>query len=232
MESSAIIQPGANVHRGPSPGIVATVSVLLFATSLVLTKVVTNGAAYPMPYFSFDKIRGYFLQFSELERFDAMLQFGSAVPLGIFTAAITSRLKFHGVNASGVNIALYGGIGASIFIAISGLCGWVISQLSAFKETEAIHGFQLFDFITGGVAHVVSLGLLIAGVSVTAAFTKLIPRWMVWLGLATAVCCELSTLSLFFPIFYVFIPLGRFPGFIWMIAVGFTMPATRINKGQ
>src|ERR1700733_9614620 len=111
MESSAIIQPRANVHRGPSPGIVATISVLLFVTSLVLTKVVTNGAAYPVPYFSFDKIRGYFLQFSELERFDAMLQFGSAVPLGIFTAAITSRLKFHGVSASGVNIALYGGIG-------------------------------------------------------------------------------------------------------------------------
>jgi hypothetical protein len=177
-------------------------------------------------------MRAYYLQFSELERFDAMLQFGSAVPLGIFTAAITSRLKFHGVNASGVNIALYGGIAASLFIAISGLSGWVLSQLSALKETEAIHGFQLLDFITGGVAHVVTLGLLIAGVSVTAAFTKLIPRWMVWLGLASAACCELSVLSMFFPAFYLFIPLGRFPGFIWMIAVGFTLPASRINKLQ
>ena len=53
------------------------------------------------------------------------------------------------------------------------------------------------------------LGFFLAGVSLTAGYYKLIPRWLVWLGIAVAVACELATLTVLnFKAGY-FIPVGR-----------------------
>jgi hypothetical protein len=63
-----------------------------------------------------------------------------------------------------------------------------------------------------------------AGVSIPGAFMKLLPRWIVVLGLVLAVAGELSWFHLVSPGALFLIPLTRFPGFIWLIAVGFAMP--------
>jgi hypothetical protein len=68
---------------------------------------------------------------------------------------------------------------------------------------------------------------LIAGVSVTAGFTKLLPKWIVILGLLIAVVGELSWLDILFPRALFLIPLTRFPGFVWLIAAGFALPNKR-----
>src|SRR5262244_1777443 len=59
-------------------------------------------------------------------------------------------------------------------------------------------GVHLLSFATGGVGFVVPFGLLVAGVCIIAWFTKMLPRWLVWLGLGVAVIAELSTVSLVF----------------------------------
>jgi hypothetical protein len=79
----------------------------------------------------------------------------------------------------------------------------------------------------GGPGFSVPMGLLMAGISVTAAFLKLLPRWVIVLGLVLAVAGELSWLNLAFPKLLFLIPLVRFPGFIWLIAVGFLLPKAR-----
>jgi hypothetical protein len=66
-----------------------------------------------------------------------------------------------------------------------------------------------------------------AGVSVTAAFMKLLPKWVIVFGLILAAAGELSWLYLAFPRLLFLIPLVRFPGFIWLIAVGFLLPKAR-----
>ncbi|MGI8959585.1 MAG: hypothetical protein ACR2IV_07475 [Bryobacteraceae bacterium] len=43
-------------------------------------------------------------------------------------------------------------------------------------------------------------------------------------GLLLAVAGELSWLNLVFPQILFLVPLVRFPGFIWLIAVGFALP--------
>jgi len=63
-----------------------------------------------------------------------------------------------------------------------------------------------------------------AGVCIPAAFLKLMPKWIVALGLVLAVAGELSWLNLVFPQALFLIPLVRFLGFIWLIAAGFTLP--------
>jgi hypothetical protein len=80
----------------------------------------------------------------------------------------------------------------------------------------------------GGPGFSIPMGLLMAGVSITAAFMKVLPRWVIVFGLILAVAGELSWLHLmFFPKLLFLIPLVRFPGFIWLIAVGFLLPRSR-----
>ena len=63
-----------------------------------------------------------------------------------------------------------------------------------------------------------------AGVSISAGLTKLMPKWIMILGLFLAACGELSVFHLICPQLLFLIPLVRFPGFIWIIAVGFALP--------
>ncbi len=74
------------------------------------------------------------------------------------------------------------------------------------------------------------LGLFLAGISIPAGLYKLMPRWLIWLGIAVAIACELASLTLLlnFTAGY-FIPVGRFISIIWMIGVSLTLPAS-INR--
>ena len=222
------IQPGdVSYHRGPSLGALCVVFVSLSILSLAVTGVMTGGAHFPTPYEPVALAQDYFSRYAAVIRIAAFLQFGAAIPLGIFTATVTSRLKFLGMRAAGADIALFGGFAASVFLALSAGAGWVLTQPGMATEASALRALQLLGFVTGGPGHVVTLGLLLAGVSVPSAFTKLIPRWLVWLGLIVVAICELSALSLVFPTAGILLPLGRFPAFIWLIGAGFTMPKSR-----
>jgi hypothetical protein len=134
------------------------------------------------------------------------------------------------VNVAGVYIALFGGFASSILLAISALSSWALSQPGVANEIGAMRTLQLIGFATGGVGHVAMLGLLLAGVSVPALFLRLTPRWIAWLGLVLAATCELSTLSMVFPMASILLPLGRFPAFTWLIGMGFTLPKSRASR--
>jgi hypothetical protein len=71
------------------------------------------------------------------------------------------------------------------------------------------------------------MGLLMAGVSISAGLTNLIPKWIMILGLFLAACGELSVFHFISPQLLFLIPLVRFPGFIWIIAVAFALPRYR-----
>jgi hypothetical protein len=86
---------------------------------------------------------------------------------------------------------------------------------------------QLLAFGSGGFAHTLSLGLLLAGVSVPALSFGLLPRWLCWAGLTVAAICMCSVFALLLPELSVLLPLARFPGYLWLIGVGFALPKAR-----
>jgi hypothetical protein len=211
--------------RGPNPGILAVIFTLLF--NLGLSFVVTftpNVPHFPGPWEAADTIVTYFQHQSHDVLFCSFFQFCSAIPLGLFTVTIFGRLRFLGIKAVGPYIALFGGIFTCMTIAISSLLGWAMSYQGIADDPAVIRALYYFAFALGGVGYSVPLGLLIAGISVSAGFARLLPKWLVWSGIVIAVFGETSCLNLIFPKLLPLIPLTRFPGFIWLIVTGFRIP--------
>jgi hypothetical protein len=202
----------------------------LFLASQVVIGAMTVGA-FPNPYDAPETAQAYFGPNADVLRFVAFLQFGAAIPLGIFTATVVSRLRFLGLTVAGVTIAQFGGYVASIMLALSGLFTWAMTQPGMTDDLSTLRALQLLSFATGGVGHVVGLGLLLVGVSVPSAFARLLPRWIVWFGLVLAVMAELSSVSLVVPMAALLLPLSRFPALVWLIAAGLAMPSSRRADG-
>src|SRR5947199_6330370 len=114
-------------HRGPHPGIVAIVYTLLFTAGLYQVISFTGGPHFPGLWESSEAIAPYFREHSKAVMICAFLQFGAAIPLGIFTATMVSRLRFLGVRAAGPSIALFGGFMTALNVAISALVLWVMA---------------------------------------------------------------------------------------------------------
>jgi hypothetical protein len=214
-------------HRGPSLLAVAIVFTSLFIGILVTTAAMTGGAHFPSPFDPAALATNFFSEHGRAVRLAAFLQFGAAIPLAIFTAVSVSRLRFLGVSAAGPTIALLGGVLASSMAALCGLVQWILAQPEIATSEGVMRGFHWLAFATGGPGFVVPFGILVAGVSVSGGLTRNLPRWVMWLGLVVAGLAELSSLTIATRAAVYLLPAARFPGLVWLIAAGATLPTRR-----
>lgn len=217
-------------HRSPPLGILAVVFTVLFCAGLYPVTYFGGRPSFPNPWAPASTIVAFFEQRPDAALLCAFLHFGSAIPLGIFAAAIVSRLRFLGVRAAGVEIALFGGFATATLLMASSAVLWTQALPGVAQDSALTVALHFFDFALGGPGYSVPLGLLMAGVSVPVLFRRLTPRWIPILGLLLAACGELSWLCFEFHPALLLIPLTRFPGFVWLIAVGFALP-TRAPRG-
>jgi hypothetical protein len=215
--------------RGPSLVLLATVHIALFVAGLVAGVALRPGAPFVTPFAPAEALRLFFAQNATAVRVSNFFLFGSAVPLGIFAVTTVSRLRFMLVRAAGTNIALFGGLAAAIALFCSGMAGWVMSVPEVTTSPAVVKAIVFLNFLSGGVFYAVGFGLLAAGVSVTSYFTRLIPRWLVALGLFVALTGELSWFSLIAYPANFFIPITRFVGYIWLLLAAIAL--TRNRKG-
>jgi hypothetical protein len=228
---------GGTRHAGPPLGLVATIFAVLVNASLA--PVSPFGAVigvappyFPVPSASAASIEIYFATHRLPILICAVLQFGAAIPLGIFTATVVSRLRFLGVRAAGSYIALFGGLAATLNSIAAASVLWVMAHRGIAEDATLVRALYYLQFALGGPGYSVPLGLLLAGVSMTAGFMRLLPRWVVAGGLVIAVVGEISWISLFIPSATFLVPLTRFPAFVWLIAVGFALPTTTVRVSQ
>lgn len=203
--------------RGPSLTLLASVHILLFVAGLVAAATLRHGTSFVTPFAPAEQLRQFFAQNPTAERLSSFFLFASAVPFGIFAVTAVSRLRFLGVRAAGANIAFFGGIAAATALFLSGMAGWILSVPEVFASVHAVKAIAFLSFLCGGAFYAVGFGLLAAGISITSHFMRLLPRWLVVLGIAVAVTGELSSLSLIAYPANFFIPITRFIGFLWMI---------------
>ena len=213
-------------HASPPLGFLAAVFTALFLAGLYPVTVFNGKPYFPGPSASADAIAAYFQARSSAALACAFLHFGAAIPLGIFTASVVSRLRFLGVRAAGAHIALFGGLATAFNMMASSLVLWAMVHPGIAQGVPLVQALYYLQYAFGGPGFSVPFGLLMAGVCIPAAFLKLLPKWIVALGLVLAVTGELSWLNLIIPGALFLIPLTRFPGFIWLIAAGLALPNT------
>jgi hypothetical protein len=218
-----------NGARHPSPPLlpVAIAHTVLFASSIAISTWMAGASHYPSPFGPAAGSHSYFATQADAVRVGALLVLGSAFPLGIFAATATSRLSFFRIEVAGVSIAAFGGIAASVLLALSGLVSWVLSQPGVAESAATVRALHLLAFATGGPGFVALLGLFVAGISVSGALHKKLPKWLMWFGLVIAVIAELSLLSLVWPALVPLVPAARFPALVWMICTAVLLPKAR-----
>jgi len=203
---------------------------LIYVVFMVLGAI-ELGRAYRVPHDTAQETMAYVANFGSSIRFGTFCELSSAVLLGLFVAVTVSRLRFLGVRAAGEMIALCGGVVTTVMLMLSALCGWSVTRPGIAQAQGAVSLLQALSFVGGGPGFAVPLGLFVAGVSVTAGLHRVIPRWLMWLGVLIAVACELASLTLVFWSAAYFIPVGRFVSVVWMIAVAVTLPTKIAGDG-
>ena len=102
--------------------------------------------------------------------------FGSSIPLAIYAATASARLRQLGITAPGATIALAGGLLASAGLGLSSLTAWTLSRPEVTSDAALVRALYYLTYLTGGPWHVVTLGLLIAGIAVPGLIVGLLPR--------------------------------------------------------
>lgn len=75
-----------------------------------------------------------------------------------------------------------------------GLLGWTLSRPEISADTALVRALYFLVFLVGGPAHLVALGLLVAGMSVPGLILGLLPKPVGWSGLVIAALAELTML--------------------------------------
>jgi hypothetical protein len=217
---------------GPHPGVLAIVSLAIFLASLITSAVLTGGQTFVSPFAPADQVAAFFRQNIAAARLGGMLQFGSAVPLGIYAATVYARQLRLGVRVPGPAIGFFGGISAAVFLMFTGSVTWLLSRPEITTDATLTHALSFLAFITGGVGFVVGLGLLVAGIAVPSLILRFMPRWLAWTGLVIAALSELNFLSMAVEPLQVLLPIGRFGGLHWLAAAGVLLPRNRAAANQ
>jgi hypothetical protein len=179
------------------------------------------------PWTSDHALLEFFQHHSGAAHASAFFTLGSAIPFAVATAVATTRLRTLGIDVPGRIIAQIGGTIAATLLAIAGLSTVALTQDGVSDSAAVVRAFNGLTFATGGPGFVVFEGLLVAGVSIAGLLGRVLPRWLGWGGIAVAVVSELASLSAAFDGADFLLPIGRFGGLLWLVAIAFRLPSTR-----
>lgn len=213
---------------GPPLGPLAIVTFALTVAGVLVLLLGTDSG--PAPFAPASQLSEWYAAHTVAVRIAATLQFGAAVPLGILAASVYARQLRLGVRVPGPVIGLYGGIAASVLLMISALASWAIVAGPEPADPGVAAALARFAFALGGVGYAGGLGLLIAGIAVPALILRFTPRWFALVGLLIALIGEISFLALVLDPLQFLLPIVRFGGGIWLIAMAFLLPRARARR--
>jgi hypothetical protein len=218
--------PAPNRRQGGPPLVLLSVIclVLLFGG---LAIGVALGGVMPLPYGPATAVEAYVRAQPLAVHVIATAAFAPSVPLAIYAATASTRLRQLGVTAPGATIALTGGTLAAGALGLAGLLAWTLSRAEVSADAALVRAIYFLVFLVGGPGHIVALGLLVAGMAVPSLILGLTPRPLAWIGLATAALAELTTLVLVWPELGVILPIARVSALLWLVVAGALLPLRR-----
>jgi hypothetical protein len=193
---------------------------------------VALGGVPPLPYGPAAAVAAYVRAQPVAVQVIATAVFASSVPLAIYAATASTRLRQLGVTAPGATIALTGGTLAAGSLGLTGLLAWTLSRPEVSADTALVRAVYFLVFLVGGPGHIVALGLLVAGMAVPSLILRLTPRPVAWTGLAIAALAEMTTVVLVWPELGVILPIARVAALTWLVVAGVLLPLRRSDIRQ
>lgn len=220
---------GVSTRRPPQGGpplvVLGSISLALLLAGVGIG--VALAGLPPLPFTPGPHVRDFLAGHHAAVQTAAVGTFASSIPLAIYAATASARLRQLGITAPGATIAFAGGILAAAGLGLCGLLLWTLSRGEVTADEPLTRALYYLVFLTGGAAHVVVLGLLVAGIAVPALAVGLLPRPLAWAGLGIAAVAQLTTLVLIWPGLNPLVPLGRFCALLWLIVAGAMLPLRR-----
>ena len=190
---------------------------LLFVASLVAIPIMAPGSKIPNPFTNDATARAFFLSAATAIRVSAFLQLASALCLGIACALLGTLASIPKLKVLPTVLIVSGGCGATIMQALSALFSWAIASPGSADLGPALHAFQFVPFLLGGPGWAGFFAIFTAGVTI--GIGDHLPRWLRSSGYLLSFISAAATLVLVSIVFSPCLPLARFPGFLWLIAV-------------
>jgi hypothetical protein len=213
---------------GPPLVVLASISLILLLGGIGIG--VALGGVPPRPFAAGTSVKDFVVAHPVAVQVAAVGVFASSVPLSIYAATASTRLRQLGVTAPGATIALAGGVLAAGGLGLCALFLWTLSRPEVTASEPLIRALYFLVFLTGGPGHVVVLGLLVAGIAVPSLIVGLLPSPVAWTGLVIAAMAELTTLVLIWPGLGVLLPIARFSALLWLIVAGAQLPLRRARR--
>ena len=220
---------GRRHHSGPPLALVAAICIGLLFGGLAIG--VALGGPMPLPYGPVAAVQQSVRAEPVAVQVIAVAVFASSVPLAVYAATASGRLRQLGVAAPAATIALTGGVLAAGALGLTGLVAWTLSRPELSADTALVRALYYLVFLVGGAGHLVALGLLVAGMAVPSLRLGLLSRPLAWAGLAIAGLSELTTLVLFWPVLGPVLPVARVSALAWLVVAGARLPLPRNTIG-
>lgn len=205
-------------QRGPSLVLLSIVCVGLLFGGLAIG--VGLGGVMPLPYGPAAPIQEYVRAQPVAVQVIAAAMFASSVPLALYAATVSVRLRQLGVAGPHPAIALTGGSLAAGALALAGLVGWTLSRPEVVADSALVRALYTLVFLIGGPGHIVALGVLIAGMAAPGLLLALTPKPVASTGLLIAVLAASATLVLIWPPLGVILPVARVTALAWLVVAG------------
>jgi hypothetical protein len=187
---------------------------------------VALGGVMPLPYGPMSAVVVYVHAEPVAVQVIATAAFASSVPLTIYAAMASARLRQLGATRPPAAIALTGGTLAAGALGLTALLGWTLSRPEVSADAALVRAIYFLVFLVGSPGHLVALGLLVAGIAVPGRALGLMPRPVAWAGLVIAALAEVTTLVLAWPELGVILPIARVAALVWLVVAGAALPAS------
>ncbi|MDA3627912.1 hypothetical protein OU415_20935 [Saccharopolyspora sp. WRP15-2] len=207
--------------RGPRVAATAAVAYVgCFAVSLILPGLLGQRFAAPVPYASDEEVAAKLAASDHgLVPIGAFWQAASALALLVFVPYAAQFVRGRVPGSALAGLVQAGGVVSGGLLVLSASAQWISYQPTVAADVHLFRAVTDLVFITGAAPHVATLGFLVGAVAYVGRKTGALPAWLNWFGLVIAAVSLVSMLSLMFEVATIFIPLGRYVGMIWFLAV-------------
>jgi hypothetical protein len=144
------VAPAVIRDQSPPLMMLGIIYALLFNAGLLAVSPLFASGSFPVPSSSAPQIVAFFRRNGGPVTITSALQFGSAIPLGLYTATVANRLRFLGVRAAGVSIALFGGWTTAALMLLATSVMWATASVASTASDELILALYRLQMALGG----------------------------------------------------------------------------------